>query len=124
MVAALWQRDNNQHAYNYIFDWVSPVMGGILGACHALEIGFVWGSYNDKFCGAGPEAERLSRCMQDTWAAFARTGDPTCESIGQWPVYGKNRMTMILGKNCHVEAAPYEDEHRAWDKVKRLAAMP
>jgi para-nitrobenzyl esterase len=118
------QRDNKAPAYSYIFDWVSPVVGGILGACHALEIGFVFGTYNDKFCGTGPEADKLSRCMQDAWLAFARTGDPSCESIGKWPVYGKKRMTMILGKNCHVEEAPFEDERRVWEKVKRLAAMP
>jgi len=118
------QRDNGQCAYNYIFDWVSPVAGGMLGACHALEIGFVHGTYNDKFCGVGPEADKLSRCMQDAWLAFARTGDPSCESVGKWPVYGKNRATMILGKNCRVEEAPFEDERRAWEKVERLEAMP
>jgi para-nitrobenzyl esterase len=118
------QRDNGQRAYTYIFDWVSPVMGGVLGACHALEIGFVHGTYNDKFCGSGPEADKLSRCMQDAWVAFARTGDPSCESTGKWPEYGKKRMTMILGKNCHVEEAPFEDERRAWAGVKRLEAMP
>jgi para-nitrobenzyl esterase len=118
------QRDNGQRAYCYIFDWVSPVMGGMLGACHALEIGFVHGTYNDKFCGSGLEADKLSRCMQDAWVAFARTGDPSCGCLGKWPVYGKNRATMILGKNCHVEEAPFEDERRAWDNVKRLEAMP
>jgi para-nitrobenzyl esterase len=118
------QRDNLAKAYNYIFDWVSPAAGGMLGACHTLEIGFVWGTYDDKFCGAGPEADKLSQCIQDAWLAFARTGDPSCECLGKWPEYGKKRMTMILGKNCHVEEAPYEDERKAWQNVKRLEAMP
>jgi para-nitrobenzyl esterase len=118
------QRDNDQRAYNYIFDWVSPAAGGMLGACHALEIGFVFGTYDALFCGTGPEADKLCRCMQDAWLAFARTGDPSCESIGKWPEYGKKRMTMILGKNCHVEEAPYEDERKVWQNVKRLEAMP
>ena len=34
-------------------------MGGALGACHALEIGFVFGGYDATFCGTGPEAEAL-----------------------------------------------------------------
>jgi para-nitrobenzyl esterase len=58
--------------------------------------------------------------MQDAWLAFARTGDPSCESIGKWPVYGSKRMTMILDKNCHVEAAPYEEERQAWDKTGKF----
>jgi para-nitrobenzyl esterase len=86
-----------------------------MGACHALEIGFVFGGYDDMFCGSGPDADKLSECIQEAWLAFARTGDPSCESIGKWPVYGKNRATMMLGKSCHVEEAPYEEERRAWD---------
>lgn len=118
------QRDNKQLAYNYLFTWKSPVMGGAMGACHALEIGFVFGKYDDTFCGTGPDADRLAGCMQDAWVAFARTGDPSCESIGKWPVYGKQRLTMILDRDCHVEAAPYEEERRAWDNVKHKSAMP
>jgi para-nitrobenzyl esterase len=112
------QLHNKQLAYNYLFTWKSPVMGGVLGACHALEIGFVFDKYDDTFCGTGPDADKLARCMQDAWLAFARTGDPSCESIGKWPVYGSQRMTMMLDKDCHVEAAPYENERRAWEKIK------
>ncbi len=118
------QRDNGAKAYNYIFDWVSPVMGGVLGACHALEIGFVHGTYNDKFCGSGPEADKLSQCIQDAWLAFARKGNPSVECLGPWPEYGKKRMTMILGKNIHAVESPYEDERKAWENVNRLEAMP
>ncbi|MFP4641730.1 MAG: carboxylesterase/lipase family protein [Dehalococcoidia bacterium] len=118
------QRDNGQNVYNYLFTWKSPVMNGALGACHALEIGFVFGQYNDMFCGSGPDADKLSGCIQDAWTTFARTGDPSCESIGKWPVYGENRATMILGKDCHVEEAPYEQERQAWENVSYKSAMP
>jgi para-nitrobenzyl esterase len=118
------QRDNKQLVYSYMFTWKSPVMGGALGACHALEIGFVFGKYDPAFCGSGPDADKLAKCMQDAWLAFARTGDPSCECIGKWPVYGSKRLTMILDKNCRVEAAPYEEERKAWDNVKHKSAMP
>jgi para-nitrobenzyl esterase len=109
------QRANSQPVYNYLFTWKSPVMGGIMGACHALEIGFVFGGYDDMFCGSGPDADKLSECIQEAWIAFARTGDPSCKCTGKWPQYGDRRMTMILGKDCHAEEAPYEEERRAWD---------
>lgn len=118
------QRDNRQLAYNFLFVWKSPVMGGALGACHGMAFRFVFGSYDDSLCGSGPEADTLSRCMQDAWLSFARTGDPSCESIGKWPVYGKERMTMMLDKECHLEAAPYEDERRAWDAVDITFTRP
>ncbi len=117
------QRDNNTPAYNYLFDWKSPVMGGVLGACHGLEIGFVFGTNDDMMCGTGPEADKLSASMQDAWLAFAKTGNPSTKSMGEWPAYGKDRMTMIIGKNSHVEAAPYEMERAAWATVKRADAV-
>ena len=114
------QRANNPSVYNYLFTWKSPVMGGVLGACHALEIGFVFGGYNDMFCGSGPDADKLSECIQEAWIAFARNGDPSCKAIGKWQLYGDRRMTMILDKDCHVEEAPYEEERRAWDVMPNI----
>jgi para-nitrobenzyl esterase len=113
------QRDNKTPVFNYMFTWKSPVMGGALKACHALEIGFVFGNYNDMFCGTGPEADKLSECMQEAWLAFARTGNPSNKCTGDWPEYGSKRMTMVFGKDSHIEAAPYETERAVWETVKR-----
>ena len=114
------KRHHNQSTYNYLFTWESPAMGGILGACHGLDIGFVFGTCDDNFHGSGPAADRLSRNMQDAWVAFARTGDPSCESMGNWLPYGERRVTMILGKDCHIEEAPCDEERRAWDAVPNV----
>jgi para-nitrobenzyl esterase len=108
-------QSTNQPAFNYLFTWKSPTPG--LGACHGLDVGFVFGNLSPGFCGTGPEAEKLSGKIQDAWLAFARTGSPSCKSLGEWPQYGSSRQTMILGMECRVENAPYEDERRAWDPV-------
>jgi len=113
------QRDNKTPVYNYIFTWNSPAMGGVFKACHALEIGFVFGKYDAMFCGAGPEADRLSECMQESWIAFAKTGNPSCKCLSDWPEYGSKRMTMVFGKDSHVETAPFEAERAIWERVKR-----
>ena len=113
------QRDNGAKVFSYVFDWVSPAMGGMLGACHGLEIGFVFGTNDDLFCGTGPAADKLSESMQDAWLSFARTGKPSSPGLGAWPEYGAKRETMILGKNPHVEAEPYEAERAVWDKLNR-----
>ena len=55
--------------------------------------------------------------IQDAWLTFARTGDPTCPGLGDWPVCGENRATMLLDKQCSVEPAPREDEHRFRDNA-------
>jgi para-nitrobenzyl esterase len=118
------QYKNNQPAFNYLFTWKSPLMNGILGACHALEIGFVFGNYDDAFCGSGPDADALSRKIQDAWTAFARTGNPSCKSIGKWDPYGNRRVTMILDKECRLENAPYEEERAVWDTFEMLFTKP
>jgi para-nitrobenzyl esterase len=118
------QVKHQQPVYNYLFTWKSPVAGGILGACHALEIGFVFGNHNDTFCGTGPDADRLSQNIQDAWISFARTGNPSCDSIGTWEPYGDRRATMILDKTIHIQEAPYEDERRAWDGFSMVFTKP
>ena len=108
--------------YNYLFTLPSPAAGGILGSCHALELGFVFGTNHlpgmPQFAGTGPVVERLSTEMQDAWLAFARSGDPSCERLGNWPQYeASRRATMILGEQSKVEDAPYEGERRAWESI-------
>ncbi|MFW6126050.1 MAG: carboxylesterase/lipase family protein [Chloroflexota bacterium] len=111
------QRRHGQSAFNYLFTWRSPVFGGALGACHGLEIGFLFGAYDETFSGSGPAADALSGNMQDAWVAFARDGDPSCEGLGTWPPYGDRRETMMLGEKCYVEQAPYDEERRAWEAI-------
>jgi para-nitrobenzyl esterase len=104
-----------QPTYMYLFDWVSPLMNGILGSCHALEVGFVFGLLDDNFTDSGEEAQALSKKMQDAWISFARQGEPNCQSIGKWELYDERRQTMILGRQCILIEGPYDEERRAWD---------
>ena len=105
--------------YEYLFTWTSPAMGGLLGSCHALEIPFVFGTLTtpgiELFTGAGPEALALSEKMQDAWIAFARTGNPSTDTL-EWPAFDTTRRaTMILGPETSVEDAPLEQERAFWD---------
>jgi para-nitrobenzyl esterase len=113
------QSQHQPATYAYLFDWESPARRGALGACHALELPFMFGTLATSgmhaLTGAGPEAEQLSARMMDAWLAFAKTGDPSCEALGPWPGYdARERKTMILGKRCGIEAAPFESERLAW----------
>jgi para-nitrobenzyl esterase len=118
------QRDAGMPAYNYLFTYKSPALGGVLGAMHGLDNPFLFGSLDPDFSGSGPEVESLAVKIQDSTIAFMRTGGPSCQSIGKWPVYGKDRLTMILDKKTRVEAAPYEEERRTWDKFEMLFTPP
>ncbi len=105
-------------SFSYLFDWEAPFGGGALGSCHALELPFVFGTVKNPivaaFAGGGPGAEQLSDRMQAAWVAFAASGDPSCEEVGEWPVYEPSRRaTMRLGPVVEVVHAPREEE-RAW----------
>jgi len=78
--------DGRGTTYAYEFAWPTPVAGGGLGACHALEIPFVFGMLDTPFARTwlgetGAAEEGLSTRMRTAWTAFAATGDPG------WPRY-------------------------------------
>jgi para-nitrobenzyl esterase len=88
--------------FTYLFTQESPFLGGRLGACHALDVPYTFGTLDNAvlagYVGTGPEVAQLSTAMQHAWLAFARTGDPSVEDIGQWPSYEPGaRATMVLG---------------------------
>lgn len=101
--------------YCYRFDWPSPLALGALGACHGIELPFVFGSVSEQlvavFAGGGEAAEELSAAMRAAWIAFAESGDPSCARLPPWPPYEpSSRKTMVLGPDPHVEEAPGEAE--------------
>ncbi len=107
--------------YRYLFTWPSPAMDGALGACHALEIPFVFGSTRSlpglhTFVGEGPEVEKLSCEMQDAWTSFARCGDPGSGGSEPWPPFDPARAaTRIFGSQNTVVDGPHRQELAFWN---------
>jgi len=115
------KQKHKQPAYQYLFTWRSPVAGGRLGACHAIDVPFTWGTNEPVFSGTGPKADALVRAVQDSWLAMARSGNPSCPALGDWLKYGKQRETMILGEKCYIEKDPLGAERQAWERVPDTA---
>ncbi|MGY0018324.1 carboxylesterase/lipase family protein [Streptomyces sp. YJ-C3] len=95
----------------YEFAWPFPVLG--LGACHALELGFVFDTLDsaDTRALTGPDAPReLARAMHAAWVAFAAAGDPG------WAPWSTERPVMTFGgaDGSAVVRAPRERERRLW----------
>ncbi len=116
-----------QHAhcdqvYMYLLTWESPALDGKLGACHAIDLPFVFGTLEtpgmEGFAGKGPAAQRLMETMMDAWLAFARRGDPSHPGLGSWDRYTpERRATMSLGERCELVDAPGEALCRVWDGI-------
>ena len=100
----------------YEFTWPSPAFAGRLGACHALELPFVFDTLDSEKAEAltGPEPpQALATAMHEAWVAFARTGDPG------WPRYEPGRrLTMSFGETCEVAEDPAGAERRLWDGIR------
>ena len=118
------QRDNGAKSYNYLCVYKSPAMGGALGAMHGLDNPFLFGTLDSQFTGNGIEQQGMAIKMQDSCVAFARTGNPSCESIGTWPEYGTRRVTMVFDLDTRIKSAPYEEERRAWDSYDYSTTKP
>ena len=107
--------------YAYLFSWESPYADGTLGACHGLEIPFVFGTHAlvPEFAGASAEAHELTEQVQGAWIAFARSGNPTHPGIAPWPRFDlPRRATFVLDDPCRRENAPREPERAFWDHMK------
>jgi para-nitrobenzyl esterase len=108
--------------YMYLFTWEAPGFGGLLGACHAVELPFVFGCTDvpgvEMFLGTRPEARALVDRTMDAWLAFARTGSPGHPGLPDWPRYdAKRRATMELGAECRVVDDPKGAERALWDRL-------
>jgi len=108
--------------YAYRFDWRSPLLGGIMGACHALELGFVFGTHAQKlasvFFGIGTAAAQLATTMMDCWSAFARTGYPATAATGHWPRYNAESQVMIFGDGePHLDRVHDAALQRGWHLI-------
>ncbi|NNL66080.1 MAG: carboxylesterase/lipase family protein, partial [Myxococcales bacterium] len=108
----------------YRFDWEAGFAGGILGACHAVELPFVFGATDpdqdgaDFFAAHGPEADALAQATMDAWLAFARSGDPSHAGLpgGRFPAWCPDRReTLVLGKAIEPVEDPAAGPRRAWD---------
>jgi para-nitrobenzyl esterase len=109
-------RDEDAAAtYMYEFGWRSPQFDGRLGACHSLEIPFVFdtlGNQTEALWGAAPPQE-LADTMHAAWVAFATRGD--CD----WPKYDLiRRATRRFDVTSSVVNDPRCAERALWDRVR------
>ncbi|MEV2277412.1 carboxylesterase family protein [Nocardiopsis sp. NPDC049922] len=102
------QAPRTPRTFVYEFAWRSPVLN--LGACHALEIGFVFDTLrsSEELTGSGaPQA--LADAMHRAWVSFAASGDPG------WADWSERRPVMVFDDpdSC-LAFAPRNEELRVW----------
>jgi para-nitrobenzyl esterase len=99
----------------YLFGYGSPMLDGWVGACHVLEIPFVFGLQGTEnlvsLTGAGPEQDALSDEMMKRWVSFARDTAP-------WSRYDtERRPTMCFDVESGLEDDPRGAEREAVSRI-------
>ncbi|MFF1763276.1 carboxylesterase/lipase family protein [Streptomyces sp. NPDC058249] len=98
-------------SYVYEFAWPSNVPG--LGACHALELGFVFDTAgvpeSAKLAGEGAPQE-LADAMHAAWVRFAADGDPG------WAAWDASHPVRVFGAGApHTVHGPRDRELALWN---------
>ncbi len=84
------------------------------GAMHTMDIALSFGTLGapGSQTGTGADARAASKAVQDSYVAFARTGNPSHPGLPAWPKYELGRRaTMIFDVNSHIE-----DNPRRWQR--------
>ncbi|GAB1338563.1 hypothetical protein ACE1SV_51530 [Streptomyces sp. E-15] len=107
-------------AYVYEFAWPSLLPG--LGACHALELGFVFATgdlpESRKLAGEGAPQE-LCDAMHAAWVRFATTGDPG------WAVWDATHPVQVFGDgDPHIAYGPRDAEVALWTTAATVPPPP
>ncbi|MEU3784129.1 carboxylesterase family protein [Streptomyces sp900129855] len=93
---------------SYVYEFAWPSLRPGLGACHALELGFVFdtGETPDSAKLAGDDApQELADAMHGAWTRFAATGDPG------WEAWDAAHPVRIFGD---VGSGPYPSDDLAY----------
>ncbi|GIE81590.1 hypothetical protein Aph02nite_75400 [Actinoplanes philippinensis] len=102
-------------AHLYELAWSAPGMGGVLGACHGLDVPLVFGNLTEgqpaMLLGSPPGAgaAELSAQMRSAWTRFAADGDPG------WAGYDTaGRLTRVFDDAAAVVPYPEEASRVLW----------
>lgn len=108
----------SQHGpvWEYLFEWSSPI-DPEKGACHGIELPFVFYMEEDEVFGGNPPITMLEQ-VQNAWISFARNGDPNHSDLPVWPQYNKkDTPKMVFNVNPRVENDPDGVLRNKWEEV-------
>lgn len=101
----------------YHYQFAQPLAAQpLLGACHAVELGYVFGTHGEEtlqsLYGGETAAHSLSESMREAWLNFAECGDPG----DGWPAFSEGHSRRF---GQHPEERPFDAEalSQLWQHV-------
>jgi para-nitrobenzyl esterase len=112
-----------QDVYYYRFDFDKHLAPDMAGACHALEIPFIFNTLDQPPVNLFitnfqiKKAETLSKAMTAYWTNFAYTGDPNGPGLTSWPAYSTDeKQRMYLDMSMQVRHTDNVEKCEFWEK--------
>jgi len=101
--------------YQFLFTWAA----GLLRSGHGFEIPFVFDNVGGEVMRPSTSRHQLAAEMSEAWLAFARTGNPSHDGIGDWSAYDfERRTTMVFDRGGSApQDDPWGDDREVWDGV-------
>ncbi|MBQ1491643.1 MAG: carboxylesterase family protein, partial [Blautia sp.] len=87
----------------YMYYWAYPSSLPNMGACHAVELAYVFNNLSETIYTGEGIYEPLAIQAQQMWVNFAKTGNPSLEDLTWEPYSQESRGTMILDKESHMQ---------------------
>jgi para-nitrobenzyl esterase len=106
----------------YRFDYRSTAFGGVLGACHAIDVPFTFANLDRRgvdmmLGGIDHGTQRLAERTSRAWSSAARSGSPEHDELS-WPAYdAERRATCLLDRDVAVVDDPAGEVRRLWDEL-------
>ena len=106
-------------SYGYFFNEPSPLLDGKLGAYHASELPYVFGSANKKifkdFC--SEKSDEISNFFQVSWTQFAKTGSPSSHLM-DWDIYENNSSIIYINSTPKIKTFKNKDRIKLLNESK------
>lgn len=113
---------NGRRAYMYY--WTVPSSIRYRGACHAVELAYVFGNLDETIFTGSRGDENISSMVMTMWANFARTGDPSTGDM-EWPLYTPDtRETMVISDNSEVHCDVLSRQRKLLTPLLRYMINP
>lgn len=94
----------------YMYYWTKESAIPYYGACHAVELSYVFNNLEDTIFSGEPADTSLAETVQEMWVNFAKTGDPSAADHIWKPYDVKKRYTMFLGNEIELVSDPMPEQ--------------
>lgn len=111
---ALCQREKGKRAYVYY--WAKPAEKESPGAYHGDDIGYVFGNMSQ--VGNKVIEDAFIKKIQDMWVNFAKTGNPSIETLKWQPYESEKRLTMYLADEMRMVSDPLGQRRKLADHLR------